>query len=71
MSLRRFAGYFLALVSAATIAFASSLIGQAVPPDAAEREATLNLAANEEMTARTAMMFQEMQMHHRLSSARR
>ncbi len=68
MSLRRFAGYFLTLSAAASVAFASCMLGQPVPPEAASREATLSAGVDRQVAARTAFLFQQMQERHLHSS---
>ena len=69
MSLRRFAGYFFALTAAATAAFGSSMIGQAMPPDIEAQQAAMRIAAEDEMEAHTALLFQQMRAKDRASRA--
>ena len=71
MSLRRFAGYFLALSAAATVAFASCLMGQAALPETATRGGSMEAGGDGQISDRTALLFQHMQAHHLLSSAAR
>jgi hypothetical protein len=64
MSLRRFAGYFMALTALATVAFASCLMGQATPEESAESEAARMAFADQDMAERTAYLLHQMQERH-------
>ena len=64
MSLRRFAGYFMALTALATVAFASCLMGQASPEEAADSEAARMAFVDRDMAERTAYLFHQMQGQH-------
>jgi hypothetical protein len=64
MSLRRFAGYFMALTALATVAFASSVMGQSPPQSTAEMEAAREARFDQETAVRTAHLFHQMRGRH-------
>ena len=64
MSVRRFVAYFLALSAGSTVAFASTLMGQPAPPEAA-----LAGAMSEPAPEQTTRLLQAMRRHPRRKPA--